>query len=226
MAKFNSICKEYDKLNHILSFCVDFYWRYCLVDRVILGKKLKVLDMAAGTLDVSIALAKKHKYIEIIAGDIAEDMLEYGKTKLKSDYATRIKTQVINAEEIPYDNNSFDIVTIAYGIRNVENRAKALREMHRVLEKGGQLCILEFSPVTKPIIGPIYNFYLNKIMPKIVKYFTKNEEMYTYLADSIKAFPSPENFVQELTSAGFDFVQHKEQTFGISNHYIAIKSKD
>ncbi len=226
MTKFNSISKEYDKLNHILSFCVDFYWRYCLVDRIILGKTFKILDMAAGTLDVSIALAKKHKNIEIVAGDIAEEMLEFGKTKLKNDQITRIKTQVINAEEIPFENNTFDAVTIAYGIRNVENRAKALKEMHRVLCVGGQLCILEFSPVTKPIISNVYNFYLTKVMPKIVKYFTKNEEMYTYLADSIKAFPSPENFIQELKEAGFDFVQHKEQTFGISNHYIAIKSQD
>ncbi len=225
MADFNTICKEYDKLNHILSFCIDFYWRYCLVDRLVLGSKYKVLDMAAGTLDVSIALAKKHKNIEIIAGDIAEDMLEFGKTKLKNELASRIKTQVINAEEIPYDNNSFDAVTIAYGIRNVQERAKALKEMHRVLVCGGQLCILEFSPVKKPIFSTVYNFYLNKVMPKIVRLFTKNEDMYTYLADSIKAFPSPENFVQELKDAGFEFVQHKEQTFGISNHYIAIKSK-
>ena len=223
---FNKIYKEYDKLNHILSFGMDFYWRYDLVSSLISGKTNRALDMAAGTLDVSIALLKKHQNLEIVAGDIAENMLEFGKTKLKSNQIDRIKTQYINAEEIPFEDNTFDVVTIAYGIRNVEDRKRALQEMHRVLVTGGQLGILEFSPIKEGFLSKIYNFYLEKIMPKIAKLFTKEESAYNYLASSIKAFPSQENFVQEMKEAGFEFVRCKKQTFGVSNLYIAIKSEN
>ncbi len=225
MIDFNPVSKHYDLLNHLLSLGVDYYWRYCMVSRMLFGPKKKILDMAAGTLDVSIALAKKFTESEIIAGDISEQMLEMGKKKISIKHKHQIKTQIIDAQEIPYEDNSFDAVTIAFGIRNVFDRHKALSEMNRVLTSGGQLCVLEFSPITKPkFLAKAFEFYLEKIMPKIAKLISGEEESYVYLAKSIKEFPAPKDFCEEIRNAGFDFVLHKKLTFGAANLYIANKS--
>ncbi len=225
MIDFNPVSKHYDLLNHLLSFGIDYYWRYRMVNSICFGPKKKILDMAAGTLDVSLALAKKFNESEIIAGDISEQMLEIGKKKIGIKYRHQIKTEVINAEEIPYENNMFDAVTIAFGIRNVIERHKALKEMYRVLTPGGQLAVLEFSAIKKPeFLGKMYSFYLEKIMPKIAKLISGQEESYKYLAKSIEEFPQPKDFCEEIKNAGFDFILHKKLTFGVAHLYIAVKS--
>ncbi len=225
MIEFNAISKHYDLLNHTLSFGADYYWRYRMIHSIFTGPNKRLLDMAAGTLDVSIALAKKFKDSEVIAGDIAVEMLEVGKKKIKSAQKEQIKTQYIDAQEIPYEDNSFDAATIAFGIRNVIDRHKALCEMNRVLAKGGQLCVLEFSPITKPKwLGALYHWYLEVIMPKIAKLITKDDDAYKYLAQSIKDFPQAPDFCTEIANAGFDFILHKKLTFGIAHLYVAIKT--
>lgn len=224
-AMFKTITKHYDLLNHICSLGLDFWWRKVLVDGFVLGSASKILDMAAGTLDVSLYALKKHKQAHIVAGDICPEMLEVGKGKLKAKDVDRIEIKIIDALSIPYAENSFDVVSIAFGIRNIEDKVKALTEMKKVLTVGGQLHVLELSPVKNPLLQKCYYFYLEKIMPQIAKLFGQRAEAYQYLAQSIKAFPSQEAFCGALKQAGFEFVQYKKLTFGIATLYTAIKSK-
>lgn len=227
---FSSIHKRYDLLNHLLSLGVDYWWRHCLVNEITLGQSNKVLDMAAGTLDVSLAIAKKYPEAQIIAGDICEKMLGFGKEKINAHknqeiLNKQITTQVMDAQEIPLENKSIDVCTIAFGIRNVENRVKAIQEMQRVLRVGGQLCILEFAPVSVPFVGKLYYFYLEKIMPKLAKLIVGDASSFTYLSQSIEAFPKPVDFVKTIKEAGFSFVKYEKLTFGLVTLYTAIKSE-
>lgn len=222
---FKKITRHYDLLNHICSLGLDFWWRKVLVDSFIVGSTNKILDMAAGTLDVSIGALKKYKHVSVVAGDICQEMLEMGREKIKAKDAERIKLAAIDALAIPYPENSFDVVSMAFGIRNINDRIKALAEMKKVLVPGGQVHILEFSPVKNPFLKKAYYFYIEKVMPKIAKLFGENAEAYEYLAKSIKAFPSQDEFCVEMRKAGFDFVNYKKLSFGIVTVYTAIKSK-
>ena len=221
---FGNISKHYDLLNHVLSLGIDYCWRHQLINSIIPGPKTKVLDMAAGTLDVSLAILRKYPQAHVIAGDICEPMLKHGENKIRSIEKDRIECQVMDAQEIPHGSETFDAVTIAFGIRNVEDRIKALKEMNRVLVSGGQLCILEFSPLTTPYIKTAYYWYLENVMPKIAKLFGEKEDAYQYLAKTIQEFPLPEDFYNEIKEAGFKFIRRKKLTFGIVNLYVAIKT--
>lgn len=227
---FKTITKRYDLLNHVCSLGIDFWWRRVLVSGFVLGKTNKILDMAAGTLDVSIAALKKfpadqYPDVHVTAGDICAEMLEYGKRKIKKQDEERIKTEVVNALAIPYADESFDAVSIAFGIRNVDDRVRALSEMRRVLAVGGQLHILEFSPVKNPVLQAAYYFYLEKVMPAMAKFFGENVEAYQYLGRTIKNFPSQADFCAEIKRAGFELVNFKKLTFGIVTLYTAIRTK-
>lgn len=222
---FKKITKHYDLLNHVCSLGLDYWWRHVLVNSFVPGPTNKILDMAAGTLDVSLCALKKYKQAQIVAGDICPEMLEMGKEKLNADNADRIELKTIDALAIPYAEKSFDVVSMAFGIRNIEERVKALTEMKKVLVTGGQLYILEFSPVKNPFLQKAYYFYIEKIMPAIAKLFGENAEAYEYLAKSIKAFPCQEDFCAELKEAGFDFVNYRKLSFGIVTIYTAIKGK-
>lgn len=222
---FKKITKHYDLLNHVCSLGLDYWWRHVLVHSFALGSTNKILDMAAGTLDVSLCALKKYKQAHIVAGDICPEMLEMGKGKLKAKDTDRIELKTIDALAIPYAEKSFDVVSMAFGIRNIEERVKALAEMKKVLVAGGQLYILEFSPVKNPFLQKAYYFYIEKIMPAIAKLFGENAEAYEYLAKSIKAFPSQEDFCAELREAGFNLVNYRKLSFGIVTIYTAIKGK-
>lgn len=222
---FKKITRHYDLLNHVCSLGLDFWWRHVLVNSFVLGSTNKILDMAAGTLDVSVCALKKYKQARIVAGDICPEMLEMGKRKLKANDVDRIELKTIDALAIPYKDKSFDVVSMAFGIRNIEERVKALTEMKKVLVTGGQLYILEFSPVKNPYLQKAYYFYIEKIMPAIAKLFGEDAHAYEYLAQSIKAFPCQEDFCKELKEAGFDFVNYRKLSFGIVTIYTAIKGK-
>ena len=221
---FGTISKRYDILNHVLSFGIDYWWRHRLVNSIIPGAKARVLDVAAGTLDVGLAIVRKYPQVTVVAGDICEPMLQYGENKIRSVEKDRIKCEVMDAHKIPHADESFDAVTIAFGIRNMKDRLKALKEMNRVLVNGGQLCILEFSPLTTPYLGKAYHYYLGNIMPKIAKLFGQQEEAYQHLAETVKEFPSPQDFCHEIKKAGFTFIRHENLSFGIATLYVAIKT--
>lgn len=223
-AMFGEITKRYDLLNHLLSGGLDFWWRYKLVNSLVLGPEKKVLDIAAGTLDVSLSILRTHKDSTVVAGDICLPMLEYGKRKVKMTEMDRIHLEVMDAQNLPQEDAHFDVVTMAFGIRNVDDRAKALKEMHRVLKTGGQLAILEFCPNKTPVLGKAFHWYTEQLMPRIAKLLGENSTAYTYLAESIKKFPFAPDFVEELKASGFEFVKHSSLNFGAANLFIAIKS--
>lgn len=224
VAMFTSITPWYDFQNHLCSLGIDYWWRHKLVEAVVPGPTARLADVAAGTLDVSVLLAKKYPHSQVLASDVCGPMLEYGKTrKLKGQLATQVQVEVADACYLPYASASADAVTIAFGIRNIQPRNKALQEMHRVLGHGGQLCVLEFSSVQNAWLAPVYRFYLEKILPKLAGFFTKKPDAYTYLANSILAFPKPEAFLLEIQEAGFRYAKATQLSFGIATLYRAIK---
>ncbi len=224
-ALFESITPWYDLQNHLFSLGLDFWWRRQLARAVAPGPTGLVIDLAAGTLDVSLALCRRYPEIRVLAVDICEPMLAYGlKHKVRPAEAPRIATMVADARKLPLPDNSADAVTMAFGIRNVLPRAEALAEMRRVLVPGGRACILEFAPVTAPVFGALYRFYLTTVMPGLASLLSGKKEAYAYLAESVAAFPPPEAFTREIKDAGFPFVQHFPMTLGVANLHVAIKA--
>ncbi len=221
---FGHITKWYDPMNRILSGGLDIYWRKCLVETIIPKTTNTVLDIAAGTLDVSIALNKLHPDLNILAMDICFDMLSYGKQKIKQLETTKIFPITANAKKLPLQNACVDGITIAFGIRNTVPRLETLAELARVLIPGGKLSILEFGTGKKRVWFGFYNFYLTKILPLIGK-ITKNSSAYTYLAESIMEFPTPCEFINELYISGFYPVYYQPITSGIVHLYVAEKMK-
>lgn len=220
---FNDIAPRYDLLNHVLSANIDKLWRKKV--RKIIGsiQPEKILDVATGTGDLAIELAKL-PVSRIVGIDIAADMLEIGKVKVKNKGLEHlIEMQVGDSEAIRFDDEYFDAVSVAFGVRNYENLAQGLREMCRVLKPGGVVAILEFS---KPAVFPmkqIYRFYFNHILPFVGKVISKNSSAYTYLPNSVAAFPEGEVFMNEMKKAGFKNPRQQRLTFGIATLYTASK---
>jgi len=220
---FNDIAPRYDLLNHLLSANIDKSWRKKV--RRLLGKGHpdKILDVATGTGDLAIELAKL-PVKKIIGIDIAAEMLEVGRVKVQNRGLQHlIELQLGDSEAIVFEDNSFDAVSVAFGVRNYEDLPKGLKEMQRVLKPGGMVAILEFS---KPAAFPmkhIYRFYFNYILPTIGKMVSKNSSAYTYLPNSVAAFPEGDVFMKAMQTAGFIHPKQQRLTFGIATLYSASK---
>jgi demethylmenaquinone methyltransferase/2-methoxy-6-polyprenyl-1,4-benzoquinol methylase len=220
---FNDIAPKYDFLNHFLSAGIDKLWRK-KVRKILLPEKPEtILDVATGTGDLAVELAKL-KPKSIIGIDIAADMLEVGKEKIKRKNLDKIiKLQVGDSEKINFPDNYFDAVTVAFGVRNYENLQKGLKEMNRVMKIGGKTVILEFSKPRNFPVKNVYNFYFKHILPQLGRFFSKNDEAYSYLPDSVSKFPEGENFINQLINAGFKNPSQQRLTFGIATIYTATK---
>jgi demethylmenaquinone methyltransferase/2-methoxy-6-polyprenyl-1,4-benzoquinol methylase len=222
--KFSSISSRYDLLNSVLSFQVDKYWRWKTTKQLNQFKDGAVLDLCAGTLPLSLELTRQAKHRQVLAVDFCEDMLRSGvKTLPNDDRRDRIFPVCGDGEEIPAPDNTFWGCTVAFGVRNLSRTQQGLNEMHRVLKPNGKLLILEFSRPTNPIVKPLYNFYLNKILPKIAGLVSGDKEAYEYLASSIAAFYEPEELLQMIDKAGFTSAERKPMTFGVVTLYIGVK---
>lgn len=222
--KFSSISSRYDLLNSVLSFKVDKYWRWKTTKQLNQFKNGAVLDLCAGTLPLSLELTRQAKHRQVLAVDFCEDMLRSGvKTLPNDDRLDRIFPVCGDGEEIPAPDNTFWGCTVAFGVRNLSRTQQGLNEMHRVLKPSGKLLILEFSRPTNPIVKPLYNFYLNKILPKIAGLVSGDKEAYEYLASSIAAFYKPEELLQMINEAGFTSAERKPMTFGVVTLYIGVK---
>lgn len=221
---FGNIARFYDFLNHLLSLGIDLYWRRELAFCVKAKAGDRVLDLAAGTLDVALALRRLYPSITVPAFDFCPPMLKLGLNKLKGPNKQAILPVAACAKHLPLASESVEAITIAFGIRNILPRAEALYEMHRVLKKGGRLCILEFGSGQERILGGLYNFYLNRLLPLLGKFFSKDEEAYSYLARTICAFPKAEQFQKELRECGFVNTSFRPLTFGIVCLHLAEKS--
>lgn len=220
---FNSIAGKYDFLNHLLSFGIDKWWRKRAIQHLKQDYPKKILDLACGTGDFAIASMRLHP--EFVTGiDISENMLEIGQKKIQ-EHNLQDKINLIkgDSENLPFDNSSFDAVTVAFGVRNFENLHKGLSEANRVLKTKGRMVILEFS---NPRIFPVkqlYQFYFNVILPAVGRVFSKDKSAYSYLPSSVNTFPEGSDFLNEMANAGFRQLSAKKLTFGICSIYSGIK---
>ncbi len=222
--KFSAISSKYDLLNSVLSMQIDRYWRWKTTRLLRDYPAGQVLDLCAGTLPLSLELARQAKKRQVLAVDFCEDMLRHGVASLpQDDRRDRIFPVCGDGEEIPAPDNKFWGCTVAFGVRNLSRTQQGLEEMHRVLKSGGKLLILEFSRPSNPFIKPLYNFYLEKILPKIAGMISGDKEAYEYLASSIAAFYEPEELMDMMKKAGFENPKRKTMTFGIVSLYIGIK---
>lgn len=214
---FSNIALRYDSINHFLSGGMDFYWRNKLVNRVRKCSPQRVVDLATGSGDVAFTLCKQlPKHIEIVGMDFCLGMLHIAeKKKNQLPYAQNIVFQLGDCMELPLENDSVDVITIAFGYRNFEDRIRGLCEMRRVLKKPhGRLFILEFSQPAK-WLRPVYYFYLKYILPKLARYVTRSVYAYEYLVKSIEAFPCRQELSERILSVGFSNVEVHPLTGGI-----------
>lgn len=223
---FNNIARRYDFLNHFLSLGIDKIWRKKAIKYLAHRTKNPVLlDIACGTGDLAIEALKLHPE-KIIGLDISEEMLKIGRTKIDRKKAAHIITlQKGDAENISFNDNYFDAITVAFGVRNFENLSKGLIEMFRVLKPGGHVVILEFSNPTLFPVKQIYQFYFNVILPVIGKFVSKDHSAYAYLPESVNRFPAQWQFIKEMEKAGFSQSKYKSLTFGIATIYYATKNE-
>ena len=226
---FNDIAPTYDKLNHILSLNVDKSWRRKAVKR--LKKSLanisnpKILDLACGTADSTIQIAKSIENAEILGIDISEKMLEIGEFKVeKLKLNDRIKFSHSCAENIEFQDNTFDAAFVAFGVRNFSDRMKGLAEILRVLKPKGTLIVLELSEPQNVMIRWFYNLYFKNILPFIGKHVSGNADAYRYLQQTVERFPMPEDFMKMHESVGYQDIKHKALSCGLCRIYQAKKA--
>lgn len=220
---FDNISKEYDGLNRVISFGFDIKWRKKVVQLVADIKPKNVLDIATGTGDLAINLSKTNAE-KIIGLDISAGMLEVGKQKIaKRNLDQKIEMILGDSENLPFEDNTFDAITVAFGVRNFENLEKGLKEILRVLKPNGIFVILETSVPTKTPFKQGYNIYTKGIMPLIGKIFSKDKSAYTYLSKSASVFPYGEALNNILRKTGFINATALPQTFGVATIYTASK---
>ena len=220
---FDRISGNYDGLNRVISFGIDVKWRKKVVILVAENNPQKVLDIATGTGDLAIQMANTGAR-EIIGLDISEGMLAVGREKIAERNLTgRIKMVQADSEALPFEDNSFDAITVAFGIRNFGNLEKGLSEIYRVLSPKGILVILETSVPRKFPYKQGYKLYSNNLLPVIGKLFSKDKVAYTYLSESAAVFPYGEELNNILRKTGFTNVEDKPQTFGVATIYTASK---
>lgn len=221
---FDNIASDYDKLNHILSLNIDKGWRKKAVRNLVdTQAPLKVLDVACGTADFTIEIAQKvAKGSEVIGVDISEGMMAVGREKIKKA-GVSAELYVADCEDLPYADNTFDRISVGFGVRNFEHLELGLSQMCRVLTPGGKLVILELSVPSNAFIRWCYKLYFLKILPAIGGLISGNRGAYEYLPASVLRFPGPEKFIPMLKSAGFAQVDHTPLTLGICRMYVAKK---
>lgn len=217
---FNNIAPKYDLLNRLLSFRRDVYWRKRAISLLNVRDGMTVLDLACGTGDMILELQKKVKNVKILGADFSKNMLEIAKGK-------GVDAPFVNADAhyLPFKNNSFDRVMIAFGFRNVVNKELGLSELYRVLKDDGVLCILEFSQPEGVIFSKIYRFYFLKVLPFIGGVISGNRDAYSYLPDSVYKFPKKDDYKRMILDAGFKKVEFNFMTFGICNAALCYKKQ-
>lgn len=220
---FDNISDNYDNLNRVISFGVDVQWRKKILKMVSAKNPSTILDVATGTGDLAILLSNTTAQ-KIVGLDISAGMLEVGKQKVaQKNLSDRIEMVLGDSEKIPFEDNSFDAITVAFGIRNFENLELGLSEILRVLKPNGIFVILETSVPEKFPFKQGYSFYTKNILPLIGKIFSKDKVAYKYLSDSASIFPYGKALNNILEKIGFIDVNHLPQTFGVATIYSATK---
>lgn len=217
---FNDIAPTYDKLNHILSLNVDKSWRRKAVKHIVSRKPQRVLDIACGTGDFTIALAQAG-VPELLGVDISEGMLEVGRRKV-ADLGLNIEMRVDDSEQLSLADDSVDAVSVAFGVRNFEHLQQGLNEMHRVIRPGGEVCVVELSVPQNPILLWGYKLYFLHVLPFFGGLISGNKGAYKYLPASVLNFPKPDAFCQMLRDAGFREVKARSFTFGLCRMFTGV----
>lgn len=221
---FNNISGKYDFLNHFLSFGIDKIWRRKAISLLKDLKPRTMLDVATGTGDFALESLRILNPDHITGIDISEGMLTIAREKIKARrLSDKFLVKVGDAENLDFGSNSFDAVTVAFGVRNFENLQKGLNDICRVLKPGGRAVILEFSNPKAFPIKELYQFYSKYILPRIGRVFSKDNRAYTYLPESISQFPDGTSFTELLKKAGFKSAESRPQTFGICTIYVGVK---
>ena len=217
---FDRIAPKYDFFNRLFSLRIDLLWRKNLVNWMQSDDPKQILDVAAGTGELAIALWKKFR-VKITAVDLSQEMLNLADKKIKQ-LGADITIQKANAENLPFESNKFDAVSVGFGVRNFENLEKGLSELRRVAKEDGNVYILEFSKM-EGVLSPLYNFYFRKMLPFLAKIISGEKEAYTYLPDSVQNFPCGERMKNILLDLGFSKVEYKKLSLGIVTIYKAKK---
>ena len=216
---FDNISYRYDFLNHFLSLGIDFYWRKKSLKLAKVESNNRLLDVACGTGDFSIA-AKKFGITSIVGADLSFNMLKLFSEKEKSIHGKLAQSV---AERLPFKNNKFDLITVAFGVRNFYDIPQGFSEFHRVLSDGGKTIVLEFRLPSNKLIKSVYLFYFNRILPALGRFISKDKEAYQYLPDSVREFDSAVNLIEIFKSSGFKDVEKHSLTFGLVQVVIARK---
>jgi len=223
-AMFDGIAARYDMVNRIMSFGLDRRWRDRTVRSLELGDKTRVLDLATGTADLAIAIARKHEAVRVTGTDPSPGMLDVAATKLtRFHLSERITLAAGDARQLDFPDSAFDAVSIAFGIRNVPDRGAALREMSRVCRPGGRVAILELCEPDGALLGTLARFYVHTVVPRIGAFLSRMPA-YQYLQRSIAAFPAPGVFADEMRGAGLDVLEVTPLTFGACCLFVATPS--
>ncbi|CAL2088028.1 bifunctional demethylmenaquinone methyltransferase/2-methoxy-6-polyprenyl-1,4-benzoquinol methylase UbiE [Tenacibaculum sp. 190524A05c] len=220
---FDNISKNYDGLNRVISLGIDVSWRKKVVKLVSENNPKQILDIATGTGDLALMMAELNPD-KIVGLDISPGMLEVGKQKInKAKLSDKIEMVVGDSENIPFEDNTFDAITVSFGVRNFENLDKGLQEIHRVLKPGGKFVVLETSNPTKFPFKQGYKLYTNIFLPIVGKLFSKDKVAYSYLSESANSFPFGEAFNNILTKNGFKNADSLPVTFGVASIYTSTK---
>jgi demethylmenaquinone methyltransferase/2-methoxy-6-polyprenyl-1,4-benzoquinol methylase len=221
---FNTISPKYDLLNRVLSLGIDTIWRKKALKLLKSSQPKIILDMATGTADLALDANKILKPSTIIGVDLAEEMLQVGRKKIADlNLSSTITLEKGDSENLRFEDNTFDAVIVSFGVRNFENLEKGLSELYRVLKPGGKLMVLEFSMPEKTPFKQFYFFYFKNILPLVGRMVSKDPAAYTYLPESVKAFPYGEAFDNILKKVGFKNTLRNSYTFGVSTAYVGQK---
>jgi len=221
---FNNISKTYDFLNHFMSLGIDILWRKIAINELKANKPQHILDVATGTGDFAFEALSILKPEKITGVDISQGMLDIAQQKInKRRLNSRFEVKLGDSEKLPFEQDNFDAVTVAYGVRNFENLETGLADMLRVLKPGGKAVILEFSKPKRFPVKQLYSFYFNYITPGIGKLFSKDARAYSYLPESVAAFPDGMAFINLMDRVGYQNTKSRLLAFGICSIYTGTK---
>ncbi len=222
---FDNVSPKYDFLNHLLSAGIDVWWRKKAISLLKKEQPKLLLDIATGTGDLAIEAVRQLNPDKVIGVDISEGMLSFGREKMKKlGLEQKIEMQLGDSEKLHFENNTFDAVVVSFGVRNFENLEKGLKDMCRVTKPGGTCVVMEFSKPKTPVIKQLYWLYNRTILPLIGKIVSKDSAAYTYLPESVMAFPEGDDFLEIFEKSGFSQSKCIPLTFGICSIYIGKKN--
>ncbi len=218
---FTTVHGRYDFLNHLLSLRRDVGWRNVAIKRMRFPRTRRFLDVATGTADLAIAAARRYPGVNVVGVDFAAPMLEVGKRKVReAGLSGRIELLEGDALALPFPDRSFDVTAVAFGMRNIPDKIRALREMARVTAPGGQVMVLEMTFAPDLLFRPLYGFYLGRVLPRLARLFAQNGATYFYLGDSIRHFPAPPALAGLMRQAGLKSVSWHRLTFGTAYLHV------